>query len=163
MFDDYYRRTWVDTDGDIGPHQTELATQLRIPILATGSPRWNYLTGIVVADTILDKGAMPTDDEVREVADWLRRYNLYYNQAFLKAMRDFAPYDIDGGANLGYLMKRPTGGWCYQKRTWSHGWRPMEKDVPLSLTEVLNRCFDGWSAIPESLPVRSQVEVESRG
>lgn len=111
MFDEYYRRTWEDTDHDISKHQTEFATNLRVPILATAWPRWNYITGIVVRESGPDHGIMPTEDEIAAVAAQLQEYNLYYGQAFIDAMKHFAPYDIDGGANLGYYLKRPDGVW----------------------------------------------------
>jgi hypothetical protein len=146
MFDEYKRRPWEDTDHDISDRQTELATSLRIPILNSEYPHWNYITGIVVNDR--DYGwpsIMPTDDEVREVAAHLESYCEYYNQNFRKVMQEFAPYDIDGAANLGYYMKRPDGGWVYRKRTWRYGphWWPAE-DV-MTLTDVLAHNFTGWS------------------
>lgn len=119
MFDEYYRRTW-EPENDISPEQTELATSLRVPFLTSEYPRWNYITGIVVRnETYFQVGIVPTDDEVREVAAHLENYCTYYRQSFRDAMKHFAPYDIDGGANLGWYMKRPDGGWCYRKRTWS--------------------------------------------
>jgi hypothetical protein len=112
-FDEYYRRTWVDNDGDISPAQTEFATSLRIPFLSSANPRWNHITGIVVCDNILDHGIVPTEDEVAVVAAHLVEYrNHWFNQSFQRAMAHFAPYDIDGGANLGYYMKRPDGRWA---------------------------------------------------
>ncbi len=147
MFDEYTRRTWVDTDGDISSKQTEHATSLRIPFLTSGSPRWNYITGIVVEQNILDMGTVPTESEVEQVAAWLQRYNRYYNPQFLATMRDFAPFDIDGAANLGYLMKRGDDDWYYVKRSWNHGWWPLPHKPdrePMALTAILTRCFDGW-------------------
>ncbi|WP_454232174.1 hypothetical protein [Mycolicibacterium fortuitum] len=156
MFDEYYRRTWGDTDGDISPEQTDLATSLRIPILTTEHPRWNYITGIVVRnDRYFEVGVMPTEDEVRVLAAHLETYCEYYRQSFRDAMRHFAPFDIDGGANLGYYMKRPDGGWCYTKRTWRSGpsWWPspwfhrLDEDregPPLPLSHVISRNFNGW-------------------
>lgn len=122
MFPDYYRRTWEDTAGDISPQQTAHATALRVPILSTGSPHWNYITGIVVSDNIVDHGIMPTEDEVAEVAAYLTGYkDRWLNESFQNAMTHFAPYDIDGSANAGYFMKRPDGRWCYHCRTWRNG------------------------------------------
>jgi hypothetical protein len=147
MFDEYKRRTWVDADGDISAHQTELATSLRVPILTSEYPRWNYITGIVVNERSYGwPSVMPTDDEIREVAAHLESYCEYYNPGFRKAMREFAPFDIDGGANLGYYMKRPDGGWRYRKRTWCgygpHWW---PQDDVMTLTDVLAHNFTGWS------------------
>lgn len=147
MFDEYTRRSWVDTDGDISDKQTEHATGLRIPFLTSSHPRWNYITGIVVEQNILDCGTVPTEAEVEEIAGWLARYNRYYNQRFLATMREFAPYDIDGAANLGYLMKRGDDDWFYVKRSWQHGWWPLphkQGQEPWSLTAILKKSFDGW-------------------
>lgn len=146
MFDEYYRRTWEDTDGDISPYQTELATSLRIPILTSSMPRWHYITGIVVCDNIINHGIMPDEDEIRAVAEQLRKYNLWYRKAFLDAMRNFAPFDIDGGANLGYYLKRPDGWWTYRKRTWDS---PRFSKKFGELDEVLDNNFSGWSGIPD--------------
>ncbi|MCV7434842.1 hypothetical protein [Mycolicibacterium bacteremicum] len=155
----YGNRTWADTEGDISPHQNGLATSLRIPILTSAFPRWNYITGIVVCDGVVDQCVMPTDDEIRLLRDHLDLYNRYYRQAFLDAMRDFAPYDIDGGANLGYYMKRPDSGWCYRKRTWQLGARWWPSPIhwqtnggrgfqpPLPLSHVLTRNFRGWGRL----------------
>lgn len=149
MFDEYYRRTWEDTAGDISEHQSELASSLRVPILSTAYPRWNFITGVVVCEQqYRDHGIMPTDDEIRLLGAHLAEYNKYYLQAFIDAMKHFAPYDIDGGANLGYYMKRPDGGWCYRKRTWDGGWWPgysHNENVILPLSHVLVRNFNGWS------------------
>lgn len=146
MFDEYYRRTWADTDHDISDQQSELATSLRVPILTSEYPRWNYITGIVVNDR--DYGwpsIMPTDDEIRAVGAHLELYCEYYNASFRKVMKDFAPFDIDGGANLGYYMKRPDGRWCYRKRTYRYGPHWVPKDGEATLTEVLARNFTGWT------------------
>ena len=99
MFDEYYRRTWVDTN--ISPHQTEFATKLRIPILSSEFPQWNYITGVVVRQGEYNPwpSIMPTVDEIVLLATHLEKYCQYYNPIFLQAMTDFAPYDIDGGAN----------------------------------------------------------------
>lgn len=146
MFDEYYDRTW-SSRGDISEHQTEFATSLRIPILnvSLSGAHWNYITGIYVGEDILDHGVMPTEREIIQVAAQLSSYNQYYRSSFRAAMEHFAPYDIDGGANLGYYMKRPDGGWCYRKRTWRSGWWPREdKRVVLPLSHVLARNFVEW-------------------
>src|ERR1035437_3194114 len=119
MFDEYYRRTWDGADHDISDQQTEFATSLRIPILATSCPCWNYITGIVVCDDILNHGIMPCEDEISAVAAQLAKYNTWYRRSFVDAMHHLGPYDIDGGANLGYYLKQPDGWWTYRKTTWS--------------------------------------------
>lgn len=165
MFEEYRNRLpWADTDHDISPQQTAFAAALRVPILSTEYPRWNYITGIVVRDEqYLEVGVMPTEDEITQVATHLESYSGYYNQAFRDVMREFAPYDIDGGANLGYYIKRPDGGWMFRKRTWSSGaqyWpqpgfhhvdrqnkagNTWDSPTGLPLSHVLMRNFNGWS------------------
>lgn len=155
MFDEYYRRTWSDTDHDISDQQTEFATNLRVPILATSNPRWNYITGIVVCDDIINHGTMPNEAEIVAVAAQLQDYNKYYRQAFLDAMKHFAPYDIDGGSNLGYYLKRPDGLWTYRKRTWTSP-RFSKKNTG-ELHEVLAANFDGWSFLKEAKYPRAEA------
>lgn len=122
MFEEYYRRTW-EPENDISPEQTAFATSLRVPLLTTEYPRWNYITGIVVRDEqYLEVGIMPTEDEIAEVGAYLVAYrDRWLNQPFQDAMAHLAPYDIDGGANAGYYMKQPDGRWGYRKRTWRSG------------------------------------------
>ncbi|WP_225506610.1 hypothetical protein [Mycolicibacterium fortuitum] len=56
-------------------------------------------------------------------------------------MKEFAPYDIDSSANLGYFIKRPDGGWAYRKRTWERGpqWVPQPPEPTETLQQVLDR------------------------
>ncbi|WP_142304852.1 hypothetical protein [Mycobacterium avium] len=123
MFDEYYRRTW-EGHSDISPRQTGFATAVRVPLLASANPQWNYITGIVVCDGIVDHGVMPTDDEIAQVGAYLVEYrDRWLNKSFQNAMAHFAPYDIDGGANGGFYLKRPDGHWVYRKRTWTEGKR----------------------------------------
>lgn len=153
MFNDYYRRTWTDAAGDISPNQTDHATALRVPLLTTGSPHWNFITGIVVNDGFGDRGIMPTDDEVDQVAEYLTGYkDRWLNQRFQEAMTHFAPFDIDGGANAGYYMKRPDGRWSYRKRTWCEGprwWCHGDGSLTLCIAHNLGRAElvdDTWVA-----------------
>lgn len=145
MFDEFHNRTW-QPEGDISAEQTEFATSLRVPFLSTAAPRWNYITGIVVGEAFPDRGVVPTEDEVREIAAQLQSYCTFYRSGFREAMARFAPYDIDSTANLGYYLKRPDGGWCYRKRTWeSPPWWP-PRETSHALSEVLARNFAGWSS-----------------
>jgi len=78
----------------------------------------------VVCDNILDHGIVPDEYEVRRIAQYLTDYrNRWLNQSFQDAMAHFDPYDIDGGANAGFYLKRPDGRWAYRKRTWTMGSR----------------------------------------
>jgi hypothetical protein len=138
--------TWEPVD--ISPEQTGHATALRIPFLTSDHPRWDYITGIVVRDG-LHAGLAPTEAEVEQVAGWLREYNRYYRATYLRQMAEFAPYDIDPAANLGYLRKRGDDSWCYSKRTWelTPFWPWIDQTA--TLDEVLTKCFSGWSHLRE--------------
>ena len=140
MHSDFAGRTWHDTDHDISPEQTEFALQLRIPFLTSPYPRWNYITGIVVGDGFAWPISLPTEEEVTLVANFLKEYNdHWYRQSFVSDMVRFAPYDIDGGANLAYFMKHPHGGWSYRKRTWQGPeWVPGFNKPPQTLEQVLD-------------------------
>ena len=144
MFDEYDGRTWAPGD-DISPQQTELATSLRVPFLTSAYPRWNYITGIVISEDDLGRGIVPTEDEIRQIAAQLQSYYPVYRPGFHRAMTQFAPYDIDSGANLGYYRKHPDGGWFYRKRTWeSPPWWPSRAET-MPLADILERNFRGWS------------------
>ena len=126
---------------DISAEQTAIATTLRVPLLATSQPRWSYITGVVVGTgDCPDNGIVPTDSEIRTIADLLEEYCCrWYRTSFRAEMKRRGPFDIDGAANLGYFLKRPIGGWVYRKRTWDRGpyWAP--DGELLSLHEVIGR------------------------
>jgi hypothetical protein len=136
---------------DISPKQTELATSLRIPFINNPYPRWYYVTAIVVStDPRLWRGLMPTDDEVRVVASFNDEYRQYfYNEWWKGRMREFAPYDIDGGAVGRYLIKHANGGWGYRRSTWQYGpeFVPTWSSEPEDLVSVLDRC-QGFGSEP---------------
>lgn len=141
MYEEYRRRTW-ESGTDLSLEQTEFAKSHRVPLLSSSEPRWCYITGIVIQhnEFFVTNGIVPTEDEIRMVGSFAEEYRQHwYNDSFRNAMTEFAPYDIDGGANLAYLIKRPEGDWCYRKRTWRMGPRwsgPHGK--PGSLVEVLD-------------------------
>ncbi len=139
MFDD--GPAWEPGD-DISRHQTAFATALRVPILSSSNPEWQYVTGIVVGDGFPDEGQMPTDSEIAAVAGLLGLYcERWYNQTFRQHMLRRAPYDIDGRANLGYLIKYLNGGWAYRKKTWREGayWAPPLDEPLMTLEQVIAR------------------------
>lgn len=137
------------TDEDLSDQQSELATQLRIPILKSFYPRWNYVTGVVVEKWFdVYEGVMPTDDELVKIAEWLEQYNQYYNQRYLNEMKEFAPYDIDGGANFHFLIKYADGTWGHKKPSWQgHAW-PLPLLHPehygKTLDEILDKTRANW-------------------
>jgi hypothetical protein len=137
-------RVWEPSD--ISPQQTEHATQLRVPIVNTSYPDWTYITGIVVQDLEHpewpNRGQLPTEAEVELVARRLQEYCArWYRQPYLNRMREFAPYDVDPGANLAYFIKWDNGGWGYRKRTWDRGpsFVPTFEAEPESLAQVIGR------------------------
>lgn len=144
--------SWEGTD--LSPLQSELATSLRVPLLATSNPSWPYITGIVVGGIYcwstegFGGGVLPTDDEICMVGSFLEHYcDYWYRGNFLAEMREKAPYDLDDGANLAYLIKRPDGGWGYRKKTWRwdtspHWWGQGEQ--PVSLLPVLDQIHTLW-------------------
>jgi hypothetical protein len=154
-------KTWTP-DGDISPLQLEgvvgmptLAMDLRVPLLTSLHPSWPYLTGIVVGRTHFYQpggkpfeAMLPTEDEVRHVAAWLDSYKLFYRKSYLNHMAEFAPFDIDGAANLGYLLKHSDGCWHYRKRTWESPPLfplPLAEHEPISLELITEKSFGGWS------------------
>lgn len=110
---------------DVSGWQTDLATNLRVPLVTSSHPRWTYVTAIVVGEDMPKgdyEGMLPTEAEVRMVASFCDEYReRTYRPGFAALMRDFAPFDIDSSANLGYLRKDDAGGWHYRKRTWRSG------------------------------------------
>lgn len=154
-------RTYEPGD-DIDAQQTELATGLRVPFLTSAYPRWHYITGAVVNESPnLDRGLVPTEDEVRTLAAHLDDYCTYwYRQGFRSQMRDFAPFDIDGGTNLGVYRKRGENDWCYRKRTWRQGpsWAPLPDDEPMTLSEVIAR--NGGDSLRERADARRAAHAD---
>lgn len=142
---EYENRTYSPGD-DLVDTQPAIARDMRVPLLASEYPRYAYITGVVVRDEMyFETGIMPTDDEFRILGSFLEEYcQHWYRQSFRDVMARFAPYDIDGGANLAYFIKREDGGWCYRKRTWTTGlhWWPAREHSPLPLVEVLDRLHD---------------------
>jgi hypothetical protein len=139
-------RVW-EPSGDISGWQTTHARNLRVPILATFNPGWSYITGIVVQEHPQwpdgpNRGQPPTDPEVELVAQRLQEYCAkWYRPSYLNQMREYAPYDIDNGANLAYFIKWDNGGWGYRKRTWEYGplFVPTFEAEPESLAQVIDR------------------------
>lgn len=132
------------TGTDLSPLQSELATSLRIPFITSSHPRWYYVTAVVVEDDLYG-AAVPTDDELRMVASFNDQYREHwYRDSYKQKMREFAPFDIDGGAVGRYLIKyAKTGGWGFRRHTWQYGptFVPTWKDKPQPLVVVLDRCM----------------------
>lgn len=119
----------------------DLAVQLRVPILTSPHPRWRYVVGIVVDD--LWNGHPPTGDEIRAIGSFAEEYRVrWYNETWIARMAEFAPYDIDGGANSVYFTKYHHGGWAYERYSWRHGAVPGSSEPPMSLLAVMDRCHE---------------------
>ena len=142
MHSDFVGRVW-DPGTDISPLQTVFATKLRVPFLTSAHPRWRYITGIVVGDNWPNQGAVPIEAEIRLVAQWLKRFcdRCYGDNGFRRDMREFAPFDVDGGARSAYFIKHPHGGWAYREYTWMSGryWAPSPRETAMTLEEVIAR------------------------
>ena len=148
MFDEYERHTWAGEG--ISPMQTAFATNRRVPFLSASHTRWPYVAGIVVGGTALDNGIEPLDFEVALIGDLLERTRATLAPGFLRAMEQFAPYDIDdSGVGLRFL-KRADGGWAYLRTSWTAGppWAPANDAKPATLAEVISRAAEMSLGIP---------------
>lgn len=137
----WFNGTW-DPGTDISPHQTDLATQLRVPLLTSAHPKYFYVTGIIVDDWLWH-GEVPTDEEVEVIGAIRKDYQDYFfpePNHFRTQMEAFAPYDIDGGANGFLFLKRGDDNWAYNRRTWSSGPSlvPSYDQPPMTLEEVID-------------------------
>ena len=139
----YTGRPW--TPGyDISRHQTEFATNLRIPFLTTPFPRRDYRFGVVVNtdDNALWRGEVPTDEEVEVIANVRNAYTDYFfseTNAFRAEMEAFAPYDVEGGKPCYYFVKNVDGSWAYRRSQWNEGpyFRPSYPETTMTLAEVI--------------------------
>lgn len=119
-------------------------TALRLPVVATPYPRWNYLVSVVVDDRpeALWRGVRPNDDEVALLLSELEFERSWYNAAYVAKMAQL-PFDVDGGFNSLAFIKRADGDWAYRRRTWEIGptFRPSTfyKEPSATLLEVLDR------------------------
>lgn len=126
-----------------GVKRDEFAESLRLPLVNTDHPYWQYVTAVVVHDDRSDgfwlyRGVRPTDDELRAVAlGFHAEYvDYWYTPHWRERMRE-RPFDIDGGAVGRYLVKDPEKGWGYRKSTWIHG--PRFGDTPLDVFGAFDR------------------------
>jgi hypothetical protein len=144
IFEEHRNRTYEPTD--ISEHQTAFATALRIPFITTTHPRWRYTTAIIVRpdEKYGPAGQIPAEAEVRKVAALDAYHRRYLTDAWVNAMAEFAPYDLDTGNPGRYLLKYADGRWGYRIGTWTYGYPivpPMfGKDAEtLTLDQVLDR------------------------
>lgn len=131
-----------------GARDDDPANVHRFPVIETAWPRWRYITAVVV-DPLL-KAVRPTEDELLMVASFHEEYmTRWYMESYRRKLRE-RPFDIDGGVNGRFLMKKADGLWRYRQESWEYG----PDFVPVaggSLPEVLD-----WAhSIGDSGPTRS--------
>lgn len=135
--------TWSPTD--ISPHQTEFATEHRVPFLATPFPEYSYIGGIVVESEYYGGGEIPTEEEVLLVEQWINDYKArWLNNWFVETMKNFGPYDLDIQANTFLFIKYAADSWAYRRTSWEVGlfYNPPfanGEGVRLTLSEVVKR------------------------
>lgn len=99
-------------------------TKLRIPVVATSHPEWNYIVAFVTVDPSpysWGSAERPTDLEAQQLASFLRYYiDTWYNESYKLRLAE-RPFDIDGGANGMTFIKYAAGDWGYRRRTWNIG------------------------------------------
>jgi hypothetical protein len=139
----------------------QLLLKRHVPLVTTPYNRWQFITAIVVGredgDVQLWAGLLPTPEELEMVAsfhdEYLHRWYGDPSRGFLAHQRGKHPFDIDGGANGRYLIKRQNGGWAYRQRSWQYGaeFVPDFDQEPVSLAE----CLDLHGEVGTEYPSRS--------
>ncbi|WUH94498.1 hypothetical protein OG900_33080 [Streptomyces sp. NBC_00433] len=128
-------------------------TKLRIPVVASSHPEWNYIVAFIAVDTApysWGSGERPTDAEAQQLASFLGYYiDTWYGDSY-KARLAERPFDVDGGANGMTFVKYGAGDWGYRRRTWTMG--PLfvpqspnfaERPIgPLTLPQLMDRIYD---------------------
>lgn len=138
------QRTWpYDADRD------DPLTKLRIPVVGSAWPRWNYLMAFD-SGRLDDEQHRPTEQEAAILASFLQEYvHHWYNPGWIARMAE-RPFDVDGGANGIVFRKWGDDDWAYRRRTWQMGptYVPehprvrarLEKPAgPLTLLQVMDR------------------------
>lgn len=149
----WYKGTW-EPRTDISPHQTDFATKLRVPFLATPYPSRDYRFGIIVGfDDWPLRGEIPTNEEVEVIASVRNAYTDYFfpePNAFRTEMEGFAPYDIEGGHPCRYFIKRADGGWAFRVNTWSRGpeFVPWVTEPAMTLAEIIDLADLHYERLP---------------
>lgn len=126
---------------DLGGNAQPLLDR-HIPVVTHPYTRWNYITSVVVSE--LWKGVLPDEQELALVASYHDQYMSHWygdpDTGSMGRKRQEHPFDIDGGANGRYLIKREHGGWGLRWRSWSVGpeFVPEWDAEPMPLAEVLD-------------------------
>ena len=120
-----------------------LPLEMRVPLVTSPYPRWNFITSVVVSEVHWE-GVRPTDHELRMIGSFHQQYiDSWYLDSYKAHMREKAPFDLDGGANGVVFMKRPDGGWGYRRMSWRSGplFVPDFRSEPASLVSVMDRAL----------------------
>jgi len=112
--------TATDTAWPYDAAKDDPLTALRIPVVGSAYPRWNYLVAFD-QDSIDQDGNRPTNAEVRLLASFLEEYISYWYNATWKARMRERPFDIDGGANGTVFRKWGADDWGHRKVSWRSG------------------------------------------
>lgn len=124
-----------------GVKKDKRSVQYHFPIITTLYPTWYYITAVVV-----DKswgGVRPTDEELRIVGSFHDEYvHHYYGDpayGWIARQREKHPaFDIDGGANGRYLLKRGDDNWAIKCATWETGAFPRSDQESMGLVELMD-------------------------
>ena len=126
--------------------QDDPLTALRIPVVRSAHPEWNYIGAF--DGSSLER---PTDAEAATLASFLSEYvEHWYNDTWKLKMAG-RPFDIDGGANGVVFRMYGEDDWGYRRRSWSMGplyvpQSPRLREIdrselgPLGLVRVMDRC-----------------------
>jgi len=146
----------MDSTIDLSPYTEDgvrnhvLSLEMRVPIIDTSHPRWNYITAIAVRTYPARPDMEPTDDEIRMVGSFHEEYLSHWygppHTGWRARDLDTRPFDIDGGANGVTFVKYFHGGWGYRRRTWTQGatFSPPWNHEPASLLQVMDRIHRHW-------------------
>lgn len=157
-----------DEDWPFDADRADPLAALRIPVVRSAYPDWKYEVCLMIdeAEGALRPSVRPDDAEVRQVAAYIDYRMEYYNEGWKAKMRR-RPLDVDSSTNTVTLRKRPDGGWCYRRWTWTTG--PMMVPPPgevLTLEALLDRINDivpeKWQAFKAAHP-EAFGEVVDRG
>jgi hypothetical protein len=122
-----------------------LSLDIRVPVITSPYPRWNYVTAVVVGRWPFHEGPEPSDEELRVVESFHEEYCSHWygppHTGWRARDMDLRPFDVDGGAVGRFLTKYANGGWGYRLRTWNRGptFVPTFRDEPASLVAVMDR------------------------
>lgn len=124
---------------------------LRIPVVRTPYPRWQYEVCLVISDERVGDDLLwgpslrPDDREVRQILAELDYRMAYYNEGWKARMRR-RPLDVDGTTNTLILQKFAEGDWRYRRMTFKHGmWPFFDMTERFTLEALLDHVNDSGS------------------